>query len=67
MRSMHQPRGDPFFKQLKADIQEGIDSADRGDLASPTKCERDSKTDGHTKARVQRRCTNPRVTPFPSS
>ncbi len=29
---MYEPKGDPFFEQLKADIQEGIDSADRGEL-----------------------------------
>ncbi len=34
MESTQRPGGDPFFEQLKADIQEGIDSADCGDLVS---------------------------------
>jgi predicted transcriptional regulator len=29
---MEQRSPDPFFEQLKADIQEGIDQADRGEL-----------------------------------
>ncbi len=32
--SGYPPKGDPFFEQLKADIQEGIDSADRCELFS---------------------------------
>jgi hypothetical protein len=28
---MQQPKGDPFFEQLKADVQEGIDEANRGE------------------------------------
>ncbi|MDH2910090.1 MAG: hypothetical protein PXZ07_08280 [Candidatus Eremiobacteraeota bacterium] len=31
---MYQPKDDPFFAQLKRDIQEGIDAADRGKLVS---------------------------------
>ena len=27
-----QPEPDPFFEQLKKDIQEGIDAADRGEV-----------------------------------
>jgi predicted transcriptional regulator len=29
---MHNPQRDPFFEGLWADIQEGIEAADRGDL-----------------------------------
>ncbi len=29
---MQQPRPDPFFEQLKDDIQEGIEAADRFEL-----------------------------------
>ncbi len=29
---MYQPEGDPFFEQLKLDIQDGIGEADRGEL-----------------------------------
>ncbi|MEO6835826.1 MAG: hypothetical protein ABI231_07970 [Candidatus Tumulicola sp.] len=29
---MYQPKGDPFFEQLKADVQEGIEDADAGRL-----------------------------------
>ena len=29
---MEQRAPDPFFEQLKADIQEGVDAADRGEL-----------------------------------
>ncbi len=29
---MEQHAADPFFEQLKADVQEGIDAADRGEL-----------------------------------
>ncbi len=29
---MQQRQPDPFFAQLKADVQEGIDAADRGEL-----------------------------------
>jgi predicted transcriptional regulator len=28
---VQQPKPDPFLEQLKADIQEGVDAADRGD------------------------------------
>jgi len=31
---MEQRRPDPFFEQLKADIQEGIDAGDRGEVVS---------------------------------
>ena len=31
---MHQPQTDPFFEQVQRDIQEGIDSAERGELVS---------------------------------
>jgi len=31
---MLQPKNDPFFEQLKADIQEGIDECDRGETVS---------------------------------
>ena len=30
--AMHNPERDPFFEGLCADIQEGIDEANRGDL-----------------------------------
>ncbi len=30
--AMQQPRPDPFFEQLKDDIQEGIEAADRFEL-----------------------------------
>jgi predicted transcriptional regulator len=33
---MQQRQPDPFFEQLKADIQEGIDQADRGELIDET-------------------------------
>jgi hypothetical protein len=31
---MLQPKNDPFFEQLKADIQEGVDACDRGETYS---------------------------------
>jgi predicted transcriptional regulator len=31
---MLQPKNDPFFEQLKADVQEGIKDADEGRLVS---------------------------------
>ncbi len=31
---MQQPKSDPFFEQLKADIQEGIDAGDRGETTA---------------------------------
>ena len=32
MEAMERLRNDPFFEELKADIQAGIDEADRGEL-----------------------------------
>jgi hypothetical protein len=32
MATMEQRAPDPFFEQLKADIQEGVEAADRGEL-----------------------------------
>ncbi len=34
--AMEQRSPDPFFDQLRADIQEGIDEADRGELIDET-------------------------------
>lgn len=34
--AMEQRSPDPFFGQLRADIQEGIDEADRGELIDET-------------------------------
>ena len=31
---MHYPQTDPFFEQLQRYIQEGLDSAERGELVS---------------------------------
>jgi len=31
---MLQPKNDPFFEQLKIDVQEGIEAADEGRLVS---------------------------------
>ncbi len=31
---MHNPQRDPFFERLWAEVQEGIDDADRGDLST---------------------------------
>jgi hypothetical protein len=30
--SVHRPKNDPFFEELKAEIQEGLEEARRGEL-----------------------------------
>jgi len=38
---MLKPEHDPFFEQLKKDIQEGVDSADQGELRTHDEVWRD--------------------------
>jgi hypothetical protein len=38
---MLQPKNDPFFEQLKADIQEAVDECDRGETLSEEEVWRD--------------------------